>query len=421
MIHRFFSFLIVASGFLFAAQSQATIESVVVSPANLEVNINEDLLVNAVWTVTLSENNALSPRGEYYEVGSDGSLLQVNMPLNVLAPTGTTVPQAVMTPETLSLSQSQLQMWWMLGVRDIEYIRVFRDGDGSQVISLMAITLVDTPTTVPPPDSPPSSPPPTIGDGGDAPPVAISGQALDLTRLELRFSDFKNVKFVDRGDQLHALLEVSYRGNGLLRGEWQIADPATSSAQPVFRVLHLVNQQLSDFERTEIRSPALPTELSGRYYLRFCVSTTERQTLTDTEQDLSCPSELISTVVGYQVLDASPAIIELFGLQPNNSAFDSQTPFQWPEVRDAAMYQLQILAFPKSQQGPDPQLNLLTGLLLPAGETKTLAGNIVLSKLTHGEHYFWRIVAFRADGEKVAQSQMIPIQYLEGQTHGASE
>ncbi len=386
----------------------ADITSVSVVPSALVVNINTGLNANLTWTVTLSESNALSRQAEFFVQNSEGAFETVNTALSVVAPTNSP-PQPVMVSESLVISQAQAQLWWSLGVRELFYGRTFEDGNGSRGTADLVLTFTNETGGV-------VSGPADQKQGLNKLRTPASG--LDIHRLELRFTDLKTLSFVDSGDTLHAQLDVSYSGFGVLRGQWQIADSASVSGQPQFRTLSLVNEQLSPAQNDKVLSPALPTALEGNYYLRFCVTA-----LGDITAPVSgasaCPTEIISTVVGYQVFPPKPAIPVLVGLSPSGVAASSSTLFRWPSVLQAAVNQIQILSATDSDgSSPNPSENplshtFITGMLLPGNVTEVRLSDYVTEQLVSGRSYYWRIFSYGNDGRLLAQSELVGFRFVD--------
>jgi hypothetical protein len=250
---------------------------------------------------------------------------------------------------------------------------------------------------------------------------ALRNQDLDLNiqRLELRFTDLKTIAFIDQKDSLQAQLEVAYTGNGILRGQWQIADPASTNGELRFYTLAMVNQQLSGVSQTQILSPKLPTSLVGRHYLRFCVTGIGNVTLPDNNSDPQCASEIISTLVGYQVFPDSQTVIALTGLSPSWRSVESQTLFSWPSISSASVLQLQIFKVNASNgnigywagTAASSGYQFITGMLLPGEAVRSKLSDYVLANLKPGETYFWRLSAYGDDGRLLANSKVLEFSY----------
>ncbi len=391
---------------LASTSTHAEITSVTVTPGNLDIDINSGLTVNLTWTVTLNEDNAVSDQGEFFEPRSDGPLDTVNTSISVVAPIRTE-PQAVSVPEVLRITPEQAQFWWDIRVRQFLYLRTFEDSEGISRTGSIQINLIDG-------TSNPISEPTTAFQGLKQ--LRNTSTELSIHRLALRFPDLNIINFVDSGEDLQAQLEISYSGNGLLRGQWQISDPASNVGEPRFYTLSLINQQLSAVQRSEIISPPLPTTVSGRYYLRFCVTGIGEASL-PSQGAAECPTEIISTAVGYQVFPKKDGVSLLKGLNPKGGTVTEKTVFTWPNILRASVTQLQILRAPHIPPGSikntvanidnPTTLEFITGMLLPANETKTHLSNYITDQMTNGEGYYWRISSYGEDGKLLAQSKPI--------------
>jgi hypothetical protein len=177
-----------------------------------------------------------------------------------------------------------------------------------------------------------------------------------------------------------------------LRGRWEIADPG-SLALPFYRVLALVREPLGGRQLITLETPALPTQATGRYALRFCVD--------QTAQVLDpCAGDATAVQGSYEVLpgDAAAAIR---GISPASGRLGANTQFAWPQVSGTTTYQLQIF---EKLPGPDGEPRFVTGMLVPAETTTLPLSALVRRKLQAGHAYLWRITAHDADGGLIARS-----------------
>lgn len=389
---------------LFSLSSRAEITNVTVSPTVLNVDINSGATTNVVWTVTLSENNAISREGEFLASNSIFTFDTVNQALSVIAPTNTT-PQPVRVNESLAISASQAQAWWSSNIRQLNYRRAFSEGAESRGVSAMlTINLVD------------GTPPPNQTTQRGLRGLRVLSDGLRIDRIELSFLDHSSVLFVEQNSSLKAKLKVNYQGFGILRGYWQVANSAIANGEPQFRNLSLINKQLPATQQTEILSPVLPTNNFGRYYLRFCVTKVGSIQLPQ-NLNRTCPSETISTVVGYQVLPEKQMTPLIQGIKPDTHFVNKESTFSWPKVPDTQVYQLQIL---KKKEGNFMQTNnsltieeliFVKGMLLPPSINKTVLSNYVIHSLKRDKTYYWRISSYDSEGKLLAQSKLTAIQF----------
>lgn len=233
---------------------------------------------------------------------------------------------------------------------------------------------------------------------------------LALYGMRLVFDTGNDLALVTENTALSAQLTLSYSGSGLLEGRWQIAEPGSTEALPQYRTLALVRQQLASSQRLVLESPALPSERAGKYLLRFCV--TNRNLVPEgASEDPQCPVPEWVIDAGYQV-QAQKGLKAITGLTPSQQAVNGRTPFRWPAVTGASVYQLQVfalsapaLAGPASQQArvsDEPQF--VVGMVLPKTTTESPLSELVRSKLLPGQRYLWRITAHNAAGKMLAAS-----------------
>ncbi|UTA48950.1 hypothetical protein L1F30_05235 [Simiduia sp. 21SJ11W-1] len=233
---------------------------------------------------------------------------------------------------------------------------------------------------------------------------------LQVRGLQLAFDTGNDLALVKENEALTAQLTVSYSGSGLLEGRWQLAEPGSTEALPLFKTLALVRRQVTGTQRIQLESPALPTQRAGKYLLRFCV--TNRNLITEeVATDPQCPVQEWVIDAGYQV-QAQQGLLALTGLSPSQQAVSAQTPFRWPTVTGAAVYQLQIFALhhqapitsatPTVGQSGEPQF--VVGMVLPNSVTQSPLSELVRSKLNPGQRYLWRITAHNSAGKMLAAS-----------------
>lgn len=95
---------------------------------------------------------------------------------------------------------------------------------------------------------------------------------FSITRVALSFDGEKPAVVVERDDKLTAQAEISFTGNGLLRGAWEIAGPNPDGDKPQYRTLSQVQQHLAGRDAASLNGPRLPTESSGAYLIRLRIT-----------------------------------------------------------------------------------------------------------------------------------------------------
>jgi len=100
-----------------------------------------------------------------------------------------------------------------------------------------------------------------------------SGQSgtLRVERVELRFQDDRGHRVVvEQGAELRVQAHVTVRGSGVLRADWEVSGPAPDRA---FRPLGMIRQVVPATGELTLASGPLPTDVPGRYQVRFRLRT----------------------------------------------------------------------------------------------------------------------------------------------------
>jgi hypothetical protein len=356
--------------------AHADVVSVRTLPARGSATAGQDLSFNVTWQVTFDPGDTIgagSPGGTFVN-GASGAPLGLGVPTALGNRSGGGTQQY---PETVSIPGATLAAWQQRGVRRIGYRRVFiSPASGRAVTGQILIDLAGS----------------ALEELRDP----ASG-ALGVLRMELDFASGKRIEIVERSSALAARLTLSYSGSGTLRGRWQVAEPG-GGTNAFFRTVSLVRVSLSATQRATLESPRLPTNLSGRYAVRFCLEPEGASPVED------CADSTAGVQTLYEVRVPDGAIA---GLSPARGPAGSGTVFRWQPIRDAAIYQLQIL-------GTDAEgtTRFVTGLLAPGDSPDAALSRLTLSKLVPGQRYQWRVTAHDADGQLLARSDNAEFQYL---------
>ena len=91
---------------------------------------------------------------------------------------------------------------------------------------------------------------------------------LSIERIELAFASEKLIEVVPQHSHLIAIANIQHEGFGLVSGQWEVASPPTTSANPVFVPLTFV-QEMASTRQIELKSPELPTDQIGLYLVRL--------------------------------------------------------------------------------------------------------------------------------------------------------
>lgn len=241
--------------------------------------------------------------------------------------------------------------------------------------------------------------------------TSAGGVGFFVTRVALKFDDGAPLKVVDQGDSVSVQAEVSFNGTGLIRGVWEVADPATTAGTPVFRPLRTVRQYLIAGDAKTLVSPGLPTHRTGLYLVRL--------RLTELELGFTLPE------IRYFVSGRRPAAVpppaHIGLVKPAPSALlKPRQLFQWSAVKGSQAYQLEIyadagpaienslpdlrggseLAKPRVPAGQRP----VTGLVVSGKKTKTGLSPVSRRHLQPKQRYVWRVLAIDGQGAVIGES-----------------
>ncbi|MEM6781241.1 MAG: hypothetical protein AAF569_05210 [Pseudomonadota bacterium] len=346
--------------------AHATVDNVAASPAQVSVPFKGAKTLNIRWIVTRTGPAGGGP----FTVSSPNALLQVGGStiatlagnLSQVSNLGAGVTGTLIFNETVTISPALAR----------------RIAEGSAGTVRVVRTFDDTIA-------------PSTGFVSIATGASTSGP-LSVRRIELSFENQSRTDVVQKGDTLRAVADVSFRSNGLLRGEWRLVNPSSSLGEARGRVLNVVRQQLvsSGEGRTRIVSPPLPTDTNGLHLLSFSVE--------DTDGNIEIP------ILRYFVLEGRDNVppTNMTALTPGNGASVNQdTIFSWGVLESADAYQLEIL-----MPGSDVPA---TAKLVPGTDLKLSLSSLSFEDLSPRQNYDWRVRAF-ANGKVIGQSQRQSIQ-----------
>ena len=214
---------------------------------------------------------------------------------------------------------------------------------------------------------------------------------LDVRRIMLSFENQSRTDVVRQNDQIRAVADISFRNNGILRGEWRVVDATASLGSRSKRVLQVVRQNLvsSGEGRKRIVSPPLPTQLSGLHLVSFFIE--------DDSRGFEIP------ILRYFVLQddlgrASIAKINI-GLigPPNGTSLNKETVFSWNPVKNSVAYRVEL--FNKIPGTP------VSGKLVMGKENKLSLSELSLGHLQSGKAYQWQVRAFNNEGKVIGLSE----------------
>lgn len=215
--------------------------------------------------------------------------------------------------------------------------------------------------------------------------------SLAVHRIDLSFENQARTDVVYKNEQIRAVVDISFRNNGILKGEWRLIDPTSSLGNVGGRVLRVVRKNLisSGQGRTRIVSPPLPTNENGLYLLAFAVDSSD--------------SNLETPVLRYFVIDENTnqhavKLSNITTLSPRNLAeLSSETVFSWHKIEGAQAYQVEL--FNKEDDVP------ITGKLTPASISQLSLSSFSREQLIAGYEYSWQVKAFDSNGNVVGKSE----------------
>lgn len=212
---------------------------------------------------------------------------------------------------------------------------------------------------------------------------------LTVRRIDLSFDSKTRTDVIHQGESLRAIVDISFRSSGVLRGEWRLIDPSASLGQTGGRILQVVQKNLvsSGEGRTRIISPPLPSQMTGLYLLAFAV-----------QQD---SSSLDTPVLRYFVLDKKrESLTEIASIKTFSPAgrttLTADTLFSWQPIAQAHAYQVAI--FNKGDTVP------ISGKLVTGQSTALTLSDFSRDWLLPGYEYSWRVRAFDQQGNLIAAS-----------------
>ncbi len=238
--------------------------------------------------------------------------------------------------------------------------------------------------------------------------LGISGEILS-------FDNGSSVRILPRNNAIHAQAELGYNGTGLLQAVWEIANPATTSGEPVYRPLLQVREYLMLGDVKTLKSPALPTGTIGLHLVRLRVI--------DPIVPFTTPVIRYFVAEGRVGKELPPDPVGVTSPVPF-ALFAPDTLFAWESHKGARAYQLEVYRTDRNPATELPDLGggdrtpkpsdvaaalrqaPITGMLVPGNQTTTTLSLNARQRLTPGRAYLWRVLAISEDGTVIGQSPM---------------
>ncbi len=355
--------LAIAAELLLAAAQpmRAAITAVATTPTSRTVPLARASSVSLVWNVTRATvggtgGTTVSSLSGTFRAGSVtgvviGTVTRSLSQSRPLAPiTSFSFRESLLVPAEVVFRAHEL------GADRLFYVRTFDDGTGA---ATGAIELRVT--------------------GGAA-------GSYGVERLALTFENGSVIDVAEPEAELRAVARVTFSGSGLLRAVWEVTDPAGISGDAVLRPLVTVRRYVVARGSIELRSPPLPTHLTGSYRVRLRV--------TEPVPGFAAPELRYYVQAGTQ---ARVSRLHVPAPAPG-AVLHADTRFVWQAVPEALAYRLEI--FDEADRG-----RAVTGVVV--GGERTEAGLSVVSRghLRPGRRYVWRVRAIGEGGRILAESE----------------
>lgn len=210
---------------------------------------------------------------------------------------------------------------------------------------------------------------------------------LDIQRIDLKFINEQRTAVIGKFTRQQAIAEIAYRGNGTIKAEWRVSEPASSLGKAQGRILEVVRRQLisAGQGKSIIMSPMLPTNRNGLHLVTLYIE--------QADGAIEIP------VLRYFVLDddgsSEPQNIKTYTPGPNTD-LTRKTTFSWPQVDGAVAYEVQI--FPLNTDIP------ITGKMVTSQSQKITLSSFTIEQLPPGQGYEWQLRAFNKNGQVIGVS-----------------
>lgn len=381
-------FVVLLIFILASLSANASIYYATVSPKASTTPLGTGSSITVTWTIQGVNSFVSSQNGwfwcedaalNYYYLGlSPGSLYRK------ITGTGSTVSvtEAVLVPSDV------IYRAYQKGITSIYFTRDFSDLNGPSVdATIESVKIIIS---------------------------SSSTSGFSITGMSLAFDDDSVVRVVKQKEQVTAKATVSFAGTGLLNGVWEIADPVGSSAEPIYRPIGVVNQYLMGRDKQILRSPVLPTNLSGLYLLRL--------RLTAPAPGFEKPI-LRYFVGGDSTKPGAIPILPIESVQPGiREILTPQTKFSWEAIRDVKVYKIEFYGRQMSDIDKLPDIgertavtaeyklpkdsHPISGMLVRGNNNQTLLSLAARAHLQPGRVYLWRVLALNKSGEVIGMSQL---------------
>lgn len=386
MKHRALKFIVLGLLVLLALPSRANVTTAVGSASSRQVPLGRTTTVSIVWKVSGAYGGNAQP--PFRIASSQGQFVGGLQGVPVLGSFSRTLSRSspianysgLTMRETVTIPASVTYRAYKQGITTIYIERTFDDFDGGiQNPGFVALKI--------------------SGSG-------VAG--LSLGRQTLYFDDGSARRVVDQDAPLHALTRLDYAGSGPLKGVWEVADPTSTSGQPIYRIIKPVRRFVAAGGEVSLRSPRLKTSVPGRYLVRFRI-----------EEPVAFDELSIEYFVGRKPISEPPVDIAL-QTPADGGVLREDHPFRWQAQPRAIAYRVelyekgltappdtaaeQLLGEAGDKHSSDLRGAPVAGALVPATDTSLAPSRLMKTHLHAGHSYQWRVLAIGKDGRAISQS-----------------
>ncbi len=367
----------------------------------LPIGSNAPTPVNLQWTARLQTVGAPAPitlKSDFVDILTPSGQLLHRIPrrinralgraksLSQSFPSQTANVSTELFTDPISIPASVAARAGSSGARGVKLVRTFTDGTTSHTTGI------------------------------DIPLGTSSTAGFQITRVDLRFKDGSRVKVVGQGEQVTAIVDINYLGNGQLQAVWEWA-PVASGGVPFFRPLSparqpvapalsefsskqtntLVREFLNNRQLIKLSSPALPADDIGGVLLRLRITS---------------PHVLFQLPVLRYYIGLKPAesALEATGLRPltllspaTNELLDESTRFHWQSIPGTVAYRFECYSELDMKGG------MVTGAIVPGDRSEAGVSALVLDHLEKGRNYWCRVVSIAGNGRLDSASKPVSL------------
>jgi hypothetical protein len=359
---------------IFGFPLEARIISVNASSNNNQASLTNSSQIQIDWRVNLQARTrglqtVRSVNGTFFSPNRETQLGVAATPLTQSSNLNAEQNAVLNMRESLVIPQTVTRRAQQLGFSQVLFMRTFTDTpDATTATSILVIDLAGS---------------------------SSAGQ-IKIDRVQMQFSNGKQITTLAAGSDLQAEAILRYRGSGMLEYSWEIASPPSTQGQAFFTPMNSRKQFVLAGSEIKLLSPILPNNRNGLYFVRLKINKPS-------------PSFELPTI-RYTLLPKAVSQPKnlLVGSPPQNAVLSTETQFSWQAVDGAKVYQVEIfLGNPDATTPVAKHLKRpVTGAQIPASKQQLAFNSVSLSHLTPGKNYYWRVVAVDQRGKVLAISKL---------------